>query len=124
MIVDEKREDREAALRGAVSEVTQEDREAAADVWRDYVAKIGEIMVESAIRRGSQDDALLVQVFASHRIAAREAALDEAAGIARECMLLLSLGTPGEGPFTRQDRAADETREVIAQAILAAKESK
>lgn len=64
--------------------VTQEDREAAADVWRDYIAKVGEVMVEKGIRDGSLDHGSLVQAFARHRIAqakadaARIEALEEA----------------------------------------------
>lgn len=51
--------------------------------------------------------------------------MEEAAVVAEDCMVMLSLGTPGEGPFTKQDRAADETRAAIATAIRAkAKEKK
>ena len=44
--------------------VSQEAREAAADIWRDYVAKIGECMAEKSIRSGAQDDTLIVQAIA------------------------------------------------------------
>ena len=47
----------------------------------------------------------------------RAAGMEQAAVIAEEAMVLLSLGTPGEGPFTRQDRAVDEARAAIATAI-------
>ncbi len=70
--------------------------------------------------------------FARHRIAAEAVAeqrgyqqgMEEAAGVAEDCMVMLSLGTPGEGPFTKQDRAADETRAAIATAIRAKAEEK
>lgn len=52
----------------------------------------------------------------------RNDVLEEAAAIAEECMTLLSIGTPGEGPFTRQDRASAETRAAIAAAIRARKD--
>jgi len=44
--------------------------------------------------------------------------LKEAAGSVREKMYLLSLGTPGEGPFTAQDRVCCETREQAADFLL------
>ena len=47
--------------------VTQADRDAAADVWRDYVARVGEVIVENAFRAGRSDDSCLVQAFARHR---------------------------------------------------------
>jgi len=64
-------------------EVTKEDREAAANVWRDYVAKIGEVMAEKAIRNGGNDDTNIVQAFATHRhtsTAASEARIAELEG--------------------------------------------
>ena len=47
-------------------EVTQEDRNAAANIWRHYVAKIGECLAEKAIRSGANDDTMIVQAFAAH----------------------------------------------------------
>ena len=48
-------------------EVIQSDRDAAADIWRDYVAKIGECLAETGIRSGGVDDGSLVQTIARHR---------------------------------------------------------
>lgn len=62
-----------------VVEVTQADREAAADVWRDYIARIGEVMAEKAIRKGISDDTIIVQAFARHRITALRLAETSAA---------------------------------------------
>lgn len=51
--------------------VTQADREAAADIWRDLIAEHGECMAEKAIRAGGVMDATpLVQAFARHRTGA------------------------------------------------------
>lgn len=50
------------------TEVAQADRELAADIWRDYVAKIGEVMVEKAIRKGTMDSSLPT-LLARHRLA-------------------------------------------------------
>lgn len=47
--------------------VEQVDRDAAADIWRDYVAKIGECLAEKGIRSGGVDDGSLVQTIARHR---------------------------------------------------------
>jgi hypothetical protein len=48
----------------------QADREVAADIWRDYVAKVGECMAENAIRKGGpSDQSMIVQRVARHRIA-------------------------------------------------------
>jgi len=48
-------------------ELTQADRDRAADTWRDYVAKLGECIVERAMRSGNMDDSSFAQAFASHR---------------------------------------------------------
>lgn len=61
-------------------EVTQADREAAAK-W----AKMqGRPQQAANMRRGSCDSAPLVQAFARHRIAAENAALEEAAKVAEK----------------------------------------
>jgi len=44
-------------------------------------------------------------------------ALEAAAKVAEKCMVMVSLGKPGEGPFRRQDRTVEETRAEIATAI-------
>ena len=44
--------------------------------------------------------------------------LKEAASRVREKMYMLNIGTPGEGPFTAQDRVCCETREQAADFIL------
>jgi hypothetical protein len=50
--------------------VVQADRDEAADVWRDFVARPGECIVENNLRNGSMDEVSdLVQAFARHRIA-------------------------------------------------------
>lgn len=75
-------------------EVTQTDREAAANVWRDYVAKIGEVMAEKAIRNGGNDDTNIVQAFATHRhtsTAASEARIAELEGALKEAEEVFSL---------------------------------
>ena len=64
--------------------VLQEDREAAADVWRDFVAKIGECMAEKALRAGQMDDSLLVLAFARHRQSGVAEGLRQAAVIAED----------------------------------------
>ena len=51
-------------------EITQADREAAADVWRDYVARTGEIIVERNMRAGGLDEGLPC-AFARHRLASQ-----------------------------------------------------
>ena len=48
----------------------------------------------------------------------RSEALKEAAQVAAEAMLLHKLPTPGTGPFTIQQAAADEARTQIAEKIL------
>lgn len=40
------------------SDVSQRAREVAADIWRDYVAKVGEVIVERCMREGGLDDGL------------------------------------------------------------------
>ena len=50
---------------------------------------------------------------------ARAVALEDAARVVKERQYLLSIGTPEEGPFTRQDRVCCETREQAAAAIRA-----
>lgn len=52
-------------------EIKQCDRDAAADVWRDYIDKTGEIIVERNMRKGGLDDGLPA-IFARHRIAAEQ----------------------------------------------------
>ena len=34
-----------------MTQITDSDREAAADIWRDYVARVGEIIVEKQMRQ-------------------------------------------------------------------------
>lgn len=50
-----------------VVEVTQADRNAAAEIWNSYVAKIGEVIAEKAIREGLSDDTMIVQAFSRIR---------------------------------------------------------
>ena len=63
-----------------------------------------------------------VEQIAKYRQAAYAAGLERAAVIAEESMVLLSLGEPEDGPFTRQDKAVDEARACIATAIRAEKD--
>ncbi len=48
-------------------------------------------------------------------------ALDEAAKVIKVATVMVEIQRPGTGPFTRQDRAVDETREQLAAAVLALK---
>lgn len=89
-------------------EVTQGDREAAADIWRDYVARVGEVMVEKGMRAGTLDEGL-PNVLARHRIAAENAALERAAKVATSIYC--------EGDWLDRNLAA----EVISTAIRALK---
>lgn len=101
--------------------LTDEDRKAAAEIYqnrRDHD-------MHKWILYGRCDADPIVQAFARHRLLGYQQGMEEAAVVAEDCMVMLSLGTPGEGPFTKQDRAADETRAAIATAIRAkAKEKK
>lgn len=63
-----------------------------------------------------------VAALLAYRQAAYAAGLERAAVIAEESMVLLSLGSPEDGPFTRQDKAVDEARACIATAIRAEKD--
>lgn len=56
-----------------VVQVTQADREAAADIWRDYVARIGEVIAENVMRSGGMDDGLPTTL-ARHRLSSGDAA--------------------------------------------------
>lgn len=49
-----------------MTQITDSDREAAADIWRDYVARVGEIIVEKQMRQGGLDDGLPTRL-AEHR---------------------------------------------------------
>jgi hypothetical protein len=49
----------------------------------------------------------------------RREGMEMAAKAVESGVYLLSIGTPGEGPFTRQDRVCLETREQAAAAIRA-----
>src|SRR5690606_26579961 len=42
---------------------------------------------------------------------------ERCAAIAENAMVMLEIGTPDDGPFTRDDRAVDTTRATIAAAI-------
>lgn len=76
-------------------EVSQADRDAAANIWRDYVARVGECIAEKAIREGASDCTMIVQAFARHR-QATEARMS-AAVEALEAVL----------PFTRAEELAE-----------------
>ena len=47
--------------------VEQVDREAAANIWRDYIARTGEVIVERGMRSGGLDDGLPT-LLAAHRL--------------------------------------------------------
>ena len=49
-----------------MTQITDSDREAAADIWRDYVARVGEIIVEKQMRQGGLDYGLPTRL-AEHR---------------------------------------------------------
>ena len=42
----------------ALGAVTQADRDTGADIWRDYIAKVGEVIVERQMRQGNLDGGL------------------------------------------------------------------
>lgn len=50
-----------------MTQITDSDREAAADIWRDYVARVGEIIVEKQMRQGGLDYGLPTRL-AEHRV--------------------------------------------------------
>lgn len=75
-------------------EVSQADRDAAANIWRDYVARVGECIAEKAIREGASDCTMIVQAFARHR-QATEARMAAAVEAERErCARIASLMQP------------------------------
>ena len=59
-------------------EVTQADRDLAANIWQDLVARPGECIVERALRRGDMDDSPLIEILARHRLTSRQDGLREA----------------------------------------------
>ena len=64
-------------------EVSDADREAAANIWRDFVARPGEIIAERALREGRMDDSNLIGTLARHRhqaLSAQAAELDALRG--------------------------------------------
>ena len=69
----------------------------------------------------SADNDSIVDYEACLMDAAINIVLDAAAEVAEETMVLCDIMKPGTGPFTRQDRAVDQTREQIATAILSLK---
>ena len=44
---------------------------------------------------------------------------EECAKVAENCIKMISIGTPGTGPFTRDDQVVDEVTAIIAAAIRA-----
>ena len=60
--------------------VTQADREMAADIWRDYIARIGECITEKGMREGGLDEGL-PSVLARHREQSTRAADAGQAGL-------------------------------------------
>jgi hypothetical protein len=103
-------------------EVTPEDREAAADYWRDFVAKVGECIVENSIRRGDMDGQESVLRFARHRTQAEAkskveiAVLVEALGKLVEDNLL-------RGPFDEPLGESEQSPLVNAARAILAKHS-
>lgn len=61
--------------------VSQRDREVAADIWRDYVAKVGEVIVERCMREGGLDDGL-PRTVATYRAEIEAATVERDAGVA------------------------------------------
>ena len=59
--------------------VSQRDREIAADIWRDYVAKVGEIIAERCMREGGLDDGL-PSIVATYRAEIESATIELCAG--------------------------------------------
>lgn len=61
--------------------VSQRDREIAADIWRDYVAKVGEIIAERCMREGGLDDGL-PSIVATYRAEIEAATIERCVGVA------------------------------------------
>ena len=64
-------------------EVSDAVWEAAANIWRDFVARPGEIIAERALREGRMDDSNLIGTLARHRhqaLSAQAAELDALRG--------------------------------------------
>lgn len=72
--------------------VNDDDRVVAADIWRDFIAKTGEVIVENCLRRGDMDDSLLVERISSHRAQATA----ELVGVLREVVDALDMQNPVE----------------------------
>lgn len=61
--------------------VSQRDREIAADIWRDYVAKVGEVIAERCMREGGLDDGL-PSILAAFAAEIEAATIERCAGAA------------------------------------------
>jgi len=88
------------------AEITQADREAAAEYYEFRHAVLGKSVWYGDMREGNEDCCHLVQAFARHRLQARADALAEAAGVA-------------EGNRTDDDSMWDRAADTIATAIRA-----
>lgn len=60
--------------------VSQRDREFAAVIWRDYVAKVGEVIVARCMRDGELDDGL-PSILATYRAEIEAATIERCAGV-------------------------------------------
>lgn len=64
-----------------MSGITQEDREAAAELFCKWFGTVSHASVPTNIRAGIEDDHDFVQAFAQHHLVVRNAALKEAAKV-------------------------------------------
>ena len=66
-------------MSGVESGVTQADRDVAADIWENYIARTGEVMTQRAMRDGKLDEGLPT-ILAAHRQAAYAAGVSAERG--------------------------------------------
>lgn len=99
-----------------MTQITDSDREAAADIWRDYVARVGEIIVEKQMRQGGLDDGLPTRL-AEHRTQSTTAMSAEIEWLEVQNLKMMQLldrwrewacGQKGPSPF-------QETRATLGQ---------
>ena len=67
--------------------VEQVDREAAANIWRDYIARTGEVIVERGMRSGGLDDGLPT-LLAAHRLTEPERTAKAVAEAVERCAVI------------------------------------
>jgi len=84
--------------REAIARIEQCDRDAAADFYRQHLARPNEVPVEQAMRVGHIDESPLIQAFAKHRILATRG--DRfAEGVSDELLAFLHGSGPLDGKW-------------------------